>query len=195
MRIYRLAALLCLGLILSSCSRERLGPPPAGLHRRVAGTIDYSIDAAVSPEIEAGIRQAFDIWSAATPFKFEYAGRTKAGFGHDGKNKVLILKSWPPELPQTAAAWCQAYLDSEGNLVQTDILLNAQSFSFTSRAESKPGSLYIEDVLLREIGRSLGLGLGEEASDRFKAAQAADGFEPSIDPAEMASYLSLYAAD
>jgi hypothetical protein len=153
------------------------------------------LDANASAELELGVREVFQLWSDSTQFKFTYAGKSRSGYGRDGRNQIVILKKWPNELPIGTAAWCQAYLDKDGNITEADILLNAQAFSFTTRREAKPGSLYIEDVLSREIGRSLGLGLGEDASDRYKAAAAGDGFEPGIDPAEMAAYLSLYAAN
>jgi hypothetical protein len=179
---------------MAGCTpRERLGAP-TGTHRRPAGTIAYSLDVCASEALELGVREAFQLWSDATQFKFAYAGKSRAGYGRDGRNQIVLAKKWPNELPIGAAAWCQAYLDKDGNIAEADILLNAQAYSFTTRREAKPGSLYVEDVLGREIGRSLGLGIGEEGSDRFKAAQPGDGFEPGIDPAEMASYLSLYSA-
>jgi len=46
----------------------------------------------------------------------------------------------------------------------------------------------------KRSAESLGIGLGEAAGDRYRAAATGDGFEPGIDPAEMAAYLSLYAA-
>ena len=39
------------------------------------------------------------------------------------------------------------------------------------------------------------LGLGEDAKDQFHVAQAGEVFEPDIDPAQMAAYLSLYATN
>lgn len=107
----------------------------------------------------------------------------------------MLARKWPDELPIGAASWCQAYLDASGRIVEADILLNAQAFSFTTRREAKAGALYVEEVLAREIGSSLGIGLRGEGGDRYRAAAAGDGFEPGIDPAEMAAYLSLYAAD
>jgi len=92
---------------------------------------------------------------------------------------VVLAAKWPNELPIGAAAWCQAYLDGSGNIVEADILLNAQAFSFTTRREARGGSLYVEDILAKEIGRSLGIGLGGDerrrGSEPFRAlfAQAA----------------------
>lgn len=194
MRIGRFVILACLALILAACSRERLGAPAAGTHKRLGGTISYSLDSGASEALELGVREAFQLWSDATAFKFSYAGKSRSGYGRDGRNQVILARKWPKELPIGDAAWCQVYLDAKGSIVESDILLNAQAFSFTTRREARPGSLYVEEVLGREIGRSLGLGIGEEGGDRYRAAQAGDGFEPGIDPAEMASYLSLYAA-
>jgi hypothetical protein len=189
-----LAIVLCASLLLAACSREKLGAPAAGTHRRAAKAIAYSLDSGATDELELGVREAFQLWSDASAFKFTYAGKSGAGIGRDGRNQVVFAKKWPSELPIGEAAWCQVYLDKGGSIAEADILLNAQAFSFTTRREAKPGSIYVEDLLAREIGRSLGLGLGEDSSDRYKAAAPGDGFEPGIDPAEMAAYLSLYAA-
>lgn len=179
-------------LLLLSCSRERLGPPSAGVHLRAPGAIPYSLDKRASDSLELGVREAFQLWTDATGFKFDYRGKAAAKAARDGRNQVVLVESWPKELPITAPTWCQAYLDKSGAIVEADILLNAQAFAFTTKREAKAGSLYIEDALAKAIGRSLGIGLGEESGDRFRAAQAGDAFEPGIGPAEMAAYLSLY---
>jgi len=185
-----------LGLILAmaGCSREGLGAPAGGPHKRSPGAIQYYFDKGASDALELGARESFQLWSDATKLEFSYAGKAAPRVARDGRNVVAFAKKWPNELPISAAAWCKAYLDKAGNIAEADILLNAQAYSFTTKREAKPGSLYIEDVLAKEIGRSLGLGLGGEAGDRYRSAQAGDGFEPGIDPADMAAYLSLYAA-
>jgi hypothetical protein len=188
-------AALC-ALLLAGCSHARLGPPPPGAHKRPSSVrIAYSLDRAASDGLELGVREAFQLWNDSTSFKFDYEGRTGSSFGRDGRNSVVLLKKWPNELPIGEAAWCQLYLDASGRIAEADILLNAQAFSFTTKREAKDGDLYIEDVLAKEIGRSLGINPGGEGSDTYRRAAAGDGFEPGIDPAEMAAYLSLYAAD
>jgi hypothetical protein len=193
-----LTAVALAALLLSGCSRERLGPLPTGVHKRSAsGPIAYYLDRSAGEALELGVREAFQLWSDATKFKFAYEGKTRAHIARDVRNEVVLLKKWPNELPIRAAAWSQAYLDSSGNIVEADILLNAQAYAFTTKREAKPGALYVEDVLSREIGKTLGLGpgIGEDSASGARAAAEADGFEPGIDPAEMAAYLSLYAAD
>jgi len=182
--------------LLLSCSRERLGPPPSGQHRREAATITYYLDKAAGDSLELGVRESFQLWSDATAFKFAYGGRAAARVARDGKDQVILMTRWPNELPIGAAAWCQAYLDGEGRIAEADILLNAQAFSFTTRREASEGSLYIEDVLAKAIGRALGIGLAAEGQvvDAYRAAKPGEAFEPGIDPAEMAAYLSVYAA-
>jgi hypothetical protein len=187
------AAVLAAAVLLSGCSRERLGALPPGVHRRATGSITWYLDKGAGDAAELGAREAFQLWSDATDFKFQYGGKAAARIARDGRNTVALAKKWPSELPVGATAWCQAYLDKSGNIAEADILLNAQAFSFTTKREAKAGSVYIEDVLASEIGRSLGL--GEESGRAFLVASAGDGFEPGIDPAEMAAYLSLYAAD
>jgi hypothetical protein len=185
-------------LLLVSCPRERLGPPPAGVHKRsAAAPVAYYLDRDASEALELGVREAFQLWADATKFKFSYEGKIKGRIARDGRNEVVLLKKWPNELPIRAAAWSQLYLDSSGNIAEADILLNAQAYAFTTRREAKAGELYIEDVLAREIGRTLGLGPGIEEGPGPGAREAAagDGFEPGIEPAEMAAYLSLYAAE
>jgi hypothetical protein len=191
-RVFALTALTVICFV--ACSRERLGPPPAGTHKRATTEIIFYLDRNASDELELGVREAYQLWSDATVFKFVYGGKVEGRVSRDGRNKIVIETKWPDELPIGAAAWCQAYVDETGNIVEADILLNAQAYSFTTKREARPGSLYIEDVLAKEIGRSLGIGLGEDGSDHFRAAQAGDNFEPGIDPAEMAAYLSLYEA-
>jgi hypothetical protein len=183
-------------IFLAGCSREKLGPLPEGTHRRASTTIAYYLDEAASESLELGVRESFQLWGDATAFRFSYGGKAKARIGRDGRNMVILARKWPNELPIGEVAWCQAYLDGSGSIVEADILLNAQAYSFTTRREARPGSLYIEDVLGREIGRSLGLGLGAggEAASSYRKASAGDDFEPGIDPAEMAAYLSLYGA-
>jgi hypothetical protein len=183
-----------LALLLASCYRERLVAPPPGDHLREPGEIAYYLDKGAGEALELGVREALQLWTDATGFKFVYAGKASGRVARDGRNRVVIMARWPQELPITAPAWCQAYLDASGKIVEADILLNAQAFSFTTKREAREGSLYVEEVLAKEIGRSLGIGLGGEAGDHYRSAQAGDGFAPGIDPAEMAAYLSLYAA-
>ena len=182
-----LAALLLLG-----CARERYGAPPAALHLRSRGAITYYLDKSAGDALELGVREAFQLWADATDFKFVYGGKSAARAARDGRNQVVFMAKWPDELPISAPAWCQVYVDKAGTIVEADILMNLQAFSFTTKREAKAGSLYIEEVLAKAIGRSVGIGLGEDGGDSFRAAQGGDSFEPGIDPAEMAAYLSLY---
>jgi hypothetical protein len=193
-----LIAVALAALLLPGCSRERLGPLPAGVHKRsTTGPTAYYLDRSASEALELGVREAFQLWSDATKFKFAYEGKVNARIARDGRNEVLLLKKWPNELPIGAPAWCQSYLDASGGIVEADILLNAQAYAFTTKREAKAGALYVEDVLAREIGRSLGIGLGsgEESAASARAAVAGEAFDPGIDPGEMAAYLSLYAAE
>jgi hypothetical protein len=185
-------AAILIALLLAGCSRERLGPPPVGTHRRSSTAISYRLDRSASEAMELAVRESFQLWSDATKFKFSYEGKARGAIARDGKNLVVLMKKWPSELPIGAAAWTQAYLDASGDIVEADILLNAQAFSFTTRREARAGSLYVEDVLEKEIGRSLGLDRGQGGGEYRKAAPG-DSFEPGIDPVEMAAYLSLYA--
>jgi hypothetical protein len=182
-------------LLLAGCTRARLGPPPPGAHKRSASTrIAYYLDDSASEALELGVREAFQLWSDSSAFKFDYEGRVRSSVARDGHNAVVLMKRWPNELPIGAPAWCQLYLDASGRIAEADILLNAQAFAFTTKREAKEGALYVEEVLAREIGRSLGIASGDEGGDAYRRAAAGDGFEPGIDPAEMAAYLSLYAA-
>ncbi len=189
-----LAALASAALFLAACSRDRLAPPPAGVHLRSDRAITYYLDRGASDAIELATRESFQLWSDSTAFKFTYGGKAPGRWARDGRNTVVLLKHWPKELPIGSAAWTQVYLDSSGKIVEADILLNAQAFSFTTRREAKAGEVYVEDVLSRAIGRSLGIGLGSDPGSGYRIAAPGDGFEPGIDPAEMAAYLSLYAA-
>ena len=184
------AVLLCL-----ACSRDRLGPPPSGVHLRAGGAISFYLDKAASDALELAIRESFQLWSDASIFKFSYTGKAPGRAARDGRNQVILMTRWPKELSIGKAAWTQVYLDASGKIAEADILLNAQAFSFTTRREAKVGSLYVEEVLSMEIGRSLGIGLGDDAKDQFHVAQAGEVFEPDIDPAQMAAYLSLYATN
>lgn len=190
------AALVTAALLLTACSRDRIAQPPAGIHLRADQSVTYRLDSGASDAMELAVRETFQLWSDSTAFKFAYDGKARGRVVRDGRNMVILAKHWPKELPIGSAAWTQVYLDSAGKIVEADILLNAQAFSFTTRREAKPGEVYVEDVLSREIGRSLGIGLGsgQESGGAYRRAMAGDGFEPGIDPAEMAAYLSLYAA-
>ena len=186
---------LSFALILAGCSKARLGPPPAGIHKRASlAPITFYLDGSASDALELGVREAFQLWSDSSSFKFAYGGKVRPAAARDGRDEVILMKHWPDELPIDAPAWCQLYLDASGSIVEADILLNAQAFSFTTSREAKAGSLYVEDVLAREIGRSLGIDTDSAERDGYRRAEAGDGFEPGIDPAEMAAYLSLYAA-
>jgi hypothetical protein len=192
-RIKAAAAILALSaVVFAGCSRERLGPPPTGTHRRSAAKpIAYFLDRSANETLELGVREAFQLWSDSTSFKFAYEGRSRLRVARDGRNAVVIMKRWPNELPIDEVAWCQLYLDASGGIEEADILLNAQAFDFTTKREAKEGALYVEDVLARAIGRSLGIDSEESA---YRRAVPGEPFEPGIDPAEMAGYLSLYAA-
>jgi hypothetical protein len=187
------AAALAAALLLG-CERERFGAPPPGPHLRSRGTIAYFLDASASDALELGAREAFQLWSDATDFDFAYGGKAKARAARDGRNQVVLMRRWPEELSIRAPSWCQAYVDKDGAIIEADILLNLQAFGFTARREAKQGCLYIEEVLAKAIGRSIGIGLGEDPGDAFRPAAAGDAFEPGIGPAEMAAYLSLYKA-
>jgi len=191
-----LAAAALAALLLPGCYREKLGAPPSGLHRRDPLPITFYLDKGASDAIELGVRESFQLWSDASMFKFVYGGRAAPRVARDGRDQVVFMARWPNELPIGQAAWCQAYLDDQGKIVEADILLNGEAFAFTTAREAKPGCLYVEDVLARAIGRSLGIGLGEEGEtpDANRTVKAGEAFEPGIDPAEMAAYLSLYAA-
>jgi hypothetical protein len=197
MRTSHILAAALAAATLAGCAPTRIGPAPAGLHTRVATAITYYLDKAAGDALELGVRESFQMWSEATMFKFSYGGRVSARIARDGRDEVVIMRHWPQELPIGDAAWCQVYLDAAGKIREADILLNAQAFSFTTRREAKPGSLFIEDVLEKEIGRSIGLGLKTDVSaiDDYRPAQPGEAFEPGIDPADMAAYLSLYATD
>ncbi len=181
-------------LLVLSCSRARLVPPPSGVHLRADRAITYYLDRSANDAIELATRESFQLWSDATSFKFAYGGKARALIARDGRNMVIFMARWPKELPIGTVGWTQVYLDSAGRIVEADILLNAQAFSFTTRREAKPGSLYIEDVLAKEIGKSLGIGFDSvpDTSASFRVASSGDAYEPGIDPAEMAAYLSLY---
>jgi|GEM_PF-3169789 hypothetical protein len=193
-----LAAVGLAAILFSGCSRELLGPPPAGVHLRAEKFISYYLDERVGDAVELAVRESFQLWSDATVFRFSYAGKAPGRAARDGRNMVVFMSHWPKELPIGSPAWSQVYLDSSGKIVEADILLNAQAFSFTTRREAAPGSLYVEDVLAKAIGLSLGIGLASdragESGDRYRVASAGDNFEPGISPAEMAAYLSLYEA-
>jgi hypothetical protein len=190
------AAAALTALLFLGCSRERLAPPPPGLHKRADASIAWYLDKGASDALELGVRESFQLWTDATMFKLGYGGRVRGRVARDGRNEVVLMARWPNELPIGRAAWCQAWLDDSGKIVEADILLNAQAFVFTTRREGREGAVYVEDVLAKAIGLSLGIGLGEEegAPDSFRVAKAGEAFEPGIDPAEMAGYLSLYEA-
>jgi hypothetical protein len=194
----RLLAIAIVAAVLSaSCGRERLASAPPGIHLRSGKSIDYYLDKGASDAVELAVRESFQLWSDATAFKFTYRGKAPGRIARDGRNMVILMTRWPTELPIGLAAWTQLYLDASGKIVESDLLLNAKAFSFTEKREAKPGSVYLEDVLAKEIGQSLGVGLGQETggADRYRKAAPGDGFEPGIDPGDIAAYLSLYEAD
>jgi hypothetical protein len=194
MKMRALVVVVSAVFLVPACSRERLGPSPAGVHLRPGSSITYFIDGAASDAVELAVRESFQVWSDATKFKFSYGGRSPGRIARDGQNRVVLMPWWPKELSIGDAAWTQAYLDGSGRIAEADILLNTQAFPFTTMREAKAGNLYVEEVLVREIGRSLGIGLGEMGKGLPRKAVAGESFEPGIDPAVMAAYLSLYEA-
>lgn len=194
MKMRALALVVSAVFLVMACSRERLGAPPEGVHLRPGSSITYFIDGAASDAVELAVRESFQVWSDATKFKFSYGGKSPGRVARDGKNRVVLMPRWPKELSIGGAAWTQAYLDASGKIAEADILLNTQAFSFTTMREARIGDLYVEEVLVREIGRSLGIGLGETGKGLPHKAMAGERFEPGIDPAVMAAYLSLYEA-
>lgn len=189
------AVIVAAAILFAACSGERITPVSPGVHLRAGKAITFFLDRAASDAIELATRESFQLWSASTTFKFSYGGKAPGRLARDGRNSVILMRRWPKELPIGMAAWTQVYLDSSGAIVEADILLNAQAFSFTTHREAKPGEVYIEDILSREIGRSLGVGLTPDLSaGTYRVAASGDDYEPGIDPVEMAAYLSLYAA-
>jgi hypothetical protein len=118
--------------------------------------ISFYINNEAGFESELAIRKVFELFTRATQFEFEYAGRNAAGIIRDGKNTVSFMQAWPEKLPLSHIGYTQKWYDASG-ITEADIILNQQSTGFTTLERAENGKYYIEGVLAHEIGHLLGL--------------------------------------
>ena len=183
--------LLLLFIIILSCYKELQNNKP---HRRKEAEIDFYLNEEANSQTEFAVRVTFQNWGEKTHFNFNYKGRNKAGLIKDNKNTVSFLIEWPENISIKKAAWCQNWYDSQGNIIESDIIFNMQITNFTTLKTNTANSYYIEGVLAHEIGHMLGLTHIQSETSIMKPKSSAleSYFKGKIDEETVNAYKELY---
>jgi predicted Zn-dependent protease len=170
------------------------GEQENSVHRRVENTIEYYLNTEASKLTETAVQTAFNNWQQVSHFMFVYKGRNQAGIRKDGKNTVSFLIRWPPEVGITKIAWCQNWYDDQGNIIESDIILNMTLTKFTTLHTNSKNAYYIEGVLTHEIGHMIGLDHIESDTSvmKKKSSKEESFFKGAIDAETINSYEALY---
>ncbi len=163
-------------------------------HAWTAGEIPFYLNGEANQAAENAVRDTFQMWDTATHFSFVYMGRNRAGLRRDGKNTVSFLRKWPRGIPAGDVGYCMKWYDVNGNIVESDIILNLSLAKFTTAATNTPDSYYIEGVLSHEIGHLIGLGHIENETSLMKplSPQGESYFMGRIDELTVEAYRKLY---
>ena len=191
---------LYVGILISlvlqvNCSSKKIHPKNRWkTHDGRPLLINYYINDKANIQSEEAIRKTFQNWKAETGIEFQYRGRTSALLKKDGKSVVSFLLTWPEKLPQDKVAYCRLYYDSEGFIVESDIVFNMQMARFTTLAKNTPEAYYIEGVLSHEVGHMLGLKHSRDATSIMKIHSTADEsyFKGKINSETLKKIKSIY---
>jgi MYXO-CTERM domain-containing protein len=180
------------------------------LHFPAGTTIRYYIQQAGTEDVEGegefeAIQRAFEQWSAVIcgegpALTFEYVGTADTDainfdprFFRDEKNMVAFVnEGWddPAVVARARILW-----DNEtGEIMEFGIGLNDQHADWSTADGGASGSFDIQDVLVRQIGLTLGLGDSEvEAAAMFPGNQTASVRRRTLDADDEAAICDLYA--
>ncbi|HOV15042.1 MAG TPA: matrixin family metalloprotease [Spirochaetota bacterium] len=131
----------------------------------VKSKIDYSkdiiyyINKEANLESENAIKNAFLIIEKVldNQVKFVCKGRNRAGIIRDGKFTVSFLKNFPQQIPQSYIGYCNIWSDKNGNLIESDIILNMSITNWATIDNPKENCYCIEGAIIHEVGHMLGL--------------------------------------
>lgn len=126
--------------------------------------LDRSLHALGQPEeVEGILAEAFETWTSSglvdLEVEFSETDRAEPGYAMSGENTndvVAIRHDWPFE-EDAQAVTVLTYDPSTGDLLDADIVFNAERWSWTGRAHPRFDSVDLQDVATHEIGHALGL--------------------------------------
>ncbi|HPO49352.1 MAG TPA: matrixin family metalloprotease [Spirochaetota bacterium] len=148
--------------IFFSCGRSIIGKN---------GEIGFYINSEANIESINAVKNSFSIWENAQnhKVKFTYKGRNKAGIIRDGKFTVSFLREFPKWVDQSYIGYCHKWFDKNGNLIESDIILNMSLTNWGTKDNPKENSYCIEGIVIHEIGHFLGFEHTENEKSIMKA--------------------------
>ena len=140
------------------------------------------------------VLRAFQTWNRVpgSYLRFRYEGRTRTiQPGRDEENCVLwVTAGWrhKPEMIAYTTIW----FDAQGRVVEADIELNAEWFSWS--AEGALGKVDVQNVVTHESGHALGLAhsLESTGTTMFPVILLGEVLKRSLDPDDAAGLRALY---
>ncbi len=140
---------------------------------------------------ENAVHRAFASWSnASANLEYRFEGFSdRAEQGHDGQNLVYwVHQGWPYD-PALAAVTFRFYDTRNGKLVDADIIVNGERFSW-----SDGGTAYdIENSVAHEVGHFGGLGHSSDgAATMFGRTQPRETSKRSLEHDDLAGLDAIY---
>ncbi len=168
---------MCFGLALAvgspsnvSAYSLRQGKDGVQLHWKV-DTLGVEVDtkslAGVSgPHLMDQVRAAFVTWSAnGVPSRSTFRDRKGAATAtKDGRNMVRWIKSGWSHGKETVAITISWYRVSTGELLESDIVANAQDHRWAINPKKGSGLYDVQNIMAHEVGHFWGVGHSQEKS-------------------------------
>jgi hypothetical protein len=114
-------------------------------------------------EVEAAVEDAFDAWLASGLVELDIetseVDGAEPGFAMSGENTndvVAIRHDWPFE-EDAQAVTILTYDPSTGDILDADIVFNAERWAWTPRGAPRLDAADLQDVATHEVGHVLGL--------------------------------------
>jgi hypothetical protein len=118
------------------------------------------------PQLLDQVRSAFATWSAnGVPSRCAFRSRKgSAGAAKDGRNMVRWVESGWSHGKETVAITISWYRVSTGELLESDIVANAQDYRWGVNPAKGSGMYDVQNVMAHEVGHFWGVGHSEERS-------------------------------
>lgn len=159
---------------------------------KLAAELPEGVDVA---EVEAELEAALQTWSEVdcTPLSLTYGGRVEgAAFSEetDGDNVVFLLDSgWPEDAGLLSTPVIRT---SGSQLVEVDLALNFQYFSWTTDAEDTSGAYDLQGAFAHELGHLVGLWHSTEAGATLNPAMDGDPEARTLEEDDLTGLCELY---
>lgn len=205
MSFRRPSLLVCLALLFASQAHGyTLKQTESGRPIRWASMpVSYRVSSAgardlVRSRAVRAVQAAFSAWSKVpgTRIQLVYHGTSKGtvGVARSGANENLVAfsrEAWPFE-PDALAMTITAYKETSGELVDADILVNEEEYTW---GESPEAENDLQNALTHEVGHFLGLGHSDvPEATMFARAEPWETEKRSLHADDMAAAARLYPA-